>query len=95
MYNGCGSVIRDRQEKNPNSLSFPEFHLAQSPEEDEVLKERLMSLAAFERKHLGLTIGELEHESQESIMRFMRFFINVVDLHGQIYVAKDIGSRVK
>ncbi|KAL9072527.1 MAG: hypothetical protein Q9161_003539 [Pseudevernia consocians] len=70
-------------------LSFPEFHLAQSPEEDEVLKERLMSLAAFERKHLGLTIGELEHESQESIMS------NVVDLHGQIYVAKDIGSRVK
>lgn len=95
MYNDCGSVVRDRQEKNLNSLNFPEFHVAQSSEEDEVLKERLMSLAAFERKCLGLAVGELEPESQEIVMRFMRFFINVVDLYGQIYVAKDIGSRVK
>ena len=95
MYNDFGSLARDRLEQNLNSLNFTEFHGPNLRDSEEALKARLFSLAAYERKCLELTLHELETLTNERVMRFMRTFVNVTDLYGQIYVEKDIASRVK
>ena len=95
MYNDYGSLRRDRLERNLNSLHFPEFHEAPALEEDEVLKRRLFQLASYERKSLDLAVSELGLISHERVMRFVRMFVDVTDMYGQIYVEKDIASRMK
>lgn len=47
LYNDCGSLVRDRLEKNLNSLNFPNFHSAQNSEEDEMLKKRPFESSIF------------------------------------------------
>ena len=95
MYNDFGSLARDRLEQNLNSLNFPDFHEANKLDSEDVLKASLFDLAAYERKCLEMTLNELETLTDERVMRFMRTFVNVTDLYGQIYVEKDIASRVK
>ena len=95
MYNDFGSLNRDRLEQNLNSVNFPEFHRQKNLETDDVLKERLFDLAKFERKSLELCLNELKEVTGESVMMFMRTFVNVTDMYGQIYVEKDIASRMK
>ena len=95
MYNDYGSLRRDRLEGNLNSLHFPEFQEAPSLEDDEVLKRRLFQLASYERKSLDLAVGELGLISHERVMRFIRMFVDVTDMYGQIYIEKDIASRMK
>ena len=60
-------------------------------------KELLMRLADFERRCLEMVVGELEQsgEISDTARRFLRLFVSVTDCYGQIYVLKDIASRMK
>lgn len=95
MYNDYGSYARDCREQNLNCLHFPEFHTPDSSGGGEALKEQLFRLADYERKCLEMTIGQLKLCGREETVRFMQTFVNVTDMYGQIYVERDIASRLK
>ncbi|KAJ8120179.1 hypothetical protein ONZ43_g3048 [Nemania bipapillata] len=70
-------------------------------------KDTLLALAEYERKDLDTIVARLDLEinSQETPpeiksrekrkMEILRMFIDVTDLYGQIYVIRDIASRMK
>lgn len=105
QYNDYGSAIRDSIEGNLNSLNFPEFfedtgrHQASTREDSEGAfgkqKADLYWLAEYERESLKGALHKLAQEVDEDTMGKVILFVNVTDLYGQIYVAKDIGSRMK
>ncbi|KAG8157377.1 hypothetical protein KVR01_012761 [Diaporthe batatas] len=102
MYNDHGSAVRDGLEKNVNSLHFPEFAqtLGGAP-----AKDALFAVAEYERSCWQTALARLEQASvSDSNMLFQRIkarrmavlrtFMDTVDLYGQIYVVKDIASRM-
>ncbi|KAK5633864.1 hypothetical protein RRF57_009578 [Xylaria bambusicola] len=105
MYNDFGSVARDTVEGNVNSVHFPEF---QNPQTESISskKEVLFSLVEFERDCLNWTLRQLDIEAdlpymssktrkiEQRKMDIWRMF-NVTDLYGQIYVIRDISTRMK
>ncbi|KAE8375466.1 terpenoid cyclases/protein prenyltransferase alpha-alpha toroid [Aspergillus bertholletiae] len=98
MYNDYGSLSRDREEKNLNSVNFPEFSPA-GPESDDVRREQLFALAEIERSNMerGLELlTEMAGEDREKlrVMEKIQMFCDVTDLYGQIYKARDIASRM-
>ena len=103
QYNDYGSVARDRAEKNLNSLDFPEFRYREtgelettSDEASEIQRKKyLMWLAEYERSCMNGAFQRLEKESSSYSMHSITTFINVTDLYGQIYVARDIASHQK
>lgn len=107
MYNDYGSIARDHDEGNLNSVNFKEFHLASSTEaqdigkaglgnegEEKKVKEELMWVAEYERRGLERAMGELEVLVGDKEMEKVRLFVDVTDLYGQIYVVRDIGVGV-
>ena len=99
QYNDFGSVGRDRQEQNLNSINFPEF---QNPDGEgssgleEIQNSRkkdLLKIAEYERRCLSAVLSELEWDLDLDSVSKLKLFICVTDLYGQIYVAKDIGIR--
>ena len=101
MYNDYGSAARDRAETNVNSLDFPEFFEGigagsdEEEEEEDRRKADLMYLAEYERECLNRAISQLGELVEKEVMKKVRLFVNVTDLYGQIYVARDIASRMK
>jgi hypothetical protein len=94
MYKNYGSLMRDREEANLNSLDFPEN---QPGEQGDELgrKAELFELAEFERQGTEHTFEELKKEGVEGIfMSALDLFVKVTNLYGQIYVAGDITPRV-
>jgi hypothetical protein len=96
QYNDFGSIIRDRNEKNINSINFPEFHSSQvkdgeGEEKEKRLKGELFELAEYERECLGLARKRLEGKAPKRVLGMFGLFVDVTDLYGQIYVARDIG----
>jgi len=89
QYNDYGSVARDHAEGNLNSVDFL------NGEVDAVKKQDLMWLAEYEREHLVLALTRLNGIITKEVMEKLRLFIDVTDLYGQIYVAKDIGIWTK
>jgi hypothetical protein len=107
QYNDYGSLARDRVEKNLNSINFSEFG-APLPfnqingykdlvdiELDTKLKEKLFWIAEYERECLSLAIQKLGEQIDQNTMDVIKVFINVTDLYGQIYMIKDIATRMK
>ncbi|KAJ5101069.1 hypothetical protein N7456_007121 [Penicillium angulare] len=99
QYNDYGSIARDREEKNLNSINFPEFHLSEESKADESpdmsddsVKQILMSVAGYERECLELATDRLSTEVSKSAWKAWKVFIDVTDLYGQIYVVRDINS---
>lgn len=91
LYNDLGSINRDREEGNLNCVDF-----LLPKEEVEQKKSELRKLADYERECLDLSWERLKKEGlQEGLERALGLFIDVTDLYGQIYVAKDIGVAVK
>lgn len=98
QYNDYGSIVRDREENNLNSIDFPEFYPAETEEEidesrslsGENAKQKLMEIANYERECLELAVKRLHSEVTESVWKAWKVFIDVTDLYGQIYVEKDI-----
>ena len=101
IYNDCGSIRRDREEGNLNSADFPEFddHASlsadseDSPSESETRRktEQLLEIASYERECMLLAFGKLKDTLDERHNRALELFVDVTDLYGQIYVARDIG----
>ena len=123
QYNDYGSVQRDRDERNLNSINFPDFHIANlvkgvvnepasvngikelasttaseliemNRKRDDELKAALFEIAEYERSCLTMTLQRLKSRIPAQTRNVLSLFVNVTDLYGQIYVARDIGSRV-
>lgn len=98
MYNDYGSLARDRDEKNLNCVNFPEFAPA-GPKSDAVRQKQLFSLAEFERSNMErglevLTEMAAHDRAKTRVLEKVQMFCDVTDLYGQIYVARDIASRM-
>jgi hypothetical protein len=98
QYNDYGSVPRDRAEKNLNSINFPEFYTSSIATFDSDLKAELYRIAMFEKKKLDMSIVSLEHlcakSSRPRVAEAVKMFVNVTDTYGQIYMIRDIASRM-
>jgi hypothetical protein len=104
QYNDYGSVARDRAEANLNSLDFSEFcdderaattNGIKTGTTSDDKKDELFWLAEYERSCMEKARMELQKEISPSLARSLKLFINVTDMFGQIYVLKDIASRMK
>lgn len=104
MYNDYGSVARDREEGNVNSLNFPEFHGINTGEENKFqrgqalreMKEELMWVAEYERRCLDATVTEMRRVTgQQKLVNLLSLFIGVTDMYGQVYILKDLTNRVR
>lgn len=98
QYNDFGSVVRDQEERNLNSVNFPEFDVAKNgatgaKELNEQRKSDLLAVARYEKRCLDRVVGELEESLDTRVMEKLKLFMEVTDLYGQIYVARDIGIR--
>ncbi|KAL8941934.1 MAG: hypothetical protein Q9216_001962 [Gyalolechia sp. 2 TL-2023] len=66
---------------------------------DDEIKAAVLELAEFERKGVVLAKerlnGELERDKMGAVREAVGVFVDVTDLYGQIYVARDIASRMK
>lgn len=108
MYNDYGSAVRDRDEANVNSIDFPEFELkGPVPPNDAIVskQDKLFEVAQYERACIEEAFRRLEsHGSQTASpeararksrqMEIWRLFYNVTDFWGQMYVLRDMGSRL-
>lgn len=106
MYNDLGSTERDQSEGNLNSIDFPEFrsHRDMKGKQKALLLladyERQAYLGAFERldrARIGVTDEGTDAEAARLSSRRMviwTMFCEQVDLYGQVYVVRDISSRV-
>lgn len=99
QYNDFGSLDRDLQENNLNSINFPEFGKISltatnsSKEFYPALKVSLLGIAEYERRCLDMILGELRPSLDTDVLEKLKLFVDVTDLYGQIYVARDIGIR--
>ncbi|ORY11849.1 hypothetical protein BCR34DRAFT_483610 [Clohesyomyces aquaticus] len=92
QHNDIGSLARDRDEGNLNSVDFAEVGG----------KGELLRMAEYERMclegafaELGRVVGYGKGGIGEEVMRKLRVFVDVTDLYGHIYLARDIGVTVK
>ncbi|KAF3067424.1 Copalyl diphosphate synthase [Daldinia childiae] len=107
MYNDYGSIARDEAECNLNSVDFPEFAMNSEGNGSGfgdgfalvAKKKSLYELAQYERSWLGDAMGHLGDEMRDigrrRQMEVWTMFCDVTDLYGQIYVVKDIASRMR
>lgn len=100
MYNDFGSVARDRQEQNLNSVNFIEFGANGIDTPDRSVKDELFHLAEYERECMNRAMERLDtfalgDGGNKQKLRVFKMFCDVTDLYGQIYVARDIGVRTQ
>jgi hypothetical protein len=99
QYNDLGSVVRDQEEANLNSVNFPEFSVREtvSPTTTDQLVSRkkrdLLEVAEYERRCLNRILVELDKDLDGTTMEKLKLLIGVTDLYGQIYATRDIGIR--
>ncbi|RAL02627.1 terpene synthase family protein [Aspergillus ibericus CBS 121593] len=104
MYNDLGSWTRDRDEGNLNSIHFAEF--GSETVDDLKKKAELFRLAEYERECWNNALPQLEAAMCEGKnpdeamrgsrrMRIVRYFCDVTDIYGQIYVLRDISSPIE
>ncbi|UNI15339.1 hypothetical protein JDV02_001879 [Purpureocillium takamizusanense] len=101
MYNDLGSVARDEDEGNLNSINFVEFDCHADIEEKKVA---LFSMASFERACLREALERLRMQGKnrcgsarrraERWACILTMFCEQVDLFGQVYVIRDLASRL-
>ncbi|KAF2706117.1 Ent-kaurene synthase [Pleomassaria siparia CBS 279.74] len=91
QYNDYGSLGRDQEERNLNSLNFPWFR--GNTVED--AKRSLMGLAEYERRCMMLSLDQLRTVVEDRTWRAIRAFVDVTDLYGQIYVLKDLTNKMR
>jgi len=101
QHNDAGSLARDLEEKNLNSVNFLEFNLgatsnarteATSGQRTESVKKELLEVADYERTCLEKALVDLESLVDPKLARLVRVFVNVTDFYGQLYQAKDISA---
>lgn len=99
QYNDYGSLQRDRDDRNLNSVNFPEFVSGGGDDSDRSLKDELFAIAEYERMGLGMAMGRLKEltgvrREGERLMKAVELFVDVTDVYGQIYVLRDIDGPV-
>ena len=81
------------------SSSSSPLSSAPPDEQEDRIKATLMELAEFEREGMVRAKekleAELEREKMGAVKDAVGVFVDVTDLYGQIYVARDIASRMK
>ncbi|KAI0409334.1 hypothetical protein F4802DRAFT_615787 [Xylaria palmicola] len=106
MYNDLGSMTRDADERNLNSTNFPEFaqprpvrggsSVSDIDDARAKAKGELLWIAKYEEKGLATALDLLEGELGDGVlMGHLRFFVDVTELYGQIYVLEDVGTRTQ
>lgn len=109
MYNDLGSWPRDRDEGNLSCLHFPELAGAEGDVlgSDSARKETLGRMAAAERTRWRDALEHLSTEMRAAApdpaaerlagrrARLVSMFCDVTDLYGQIYVLRDVSTRIK
>lgn len=104
MYNDLGSVARDADECNLNSTCFPEFFSRRDTTAAGKsvtaaygdVKAELLWIAEYERRGLTTALESLGKELGPGwTMQSLRFFVDLTDLYGQIYVLEDVGTRIQ
>ena len=89
IYNDLGSMARDREEGNLNSVDFLGVGRTQAS-----LKEELLKVADYERGCLEGALEALRGECEERLWRAVKCFVDVTDLYGQMYMVKDLTPRI-
>jgi hypothetical protein len=93
QYNDLGSVARDRDEGNLNSLDFSEFH--ENKQKNDQADAELLRIATYERDCVDLVVQKLRREVDSGTVKAIEAFVSATDLFGQVYVTKDLGTRIK
>jgi hypothetical protein len=96
MLNDSGSLQRDRDECNLNSVFFPEF--ATENKSDREVRSELVSLAKYEKRCVVLSFGELEKvcgSQFRHVYEGTRLLCTFLDFFGEIYELKDIGIQIE
>lgn len=108
MYNDYGSAFRDRDEANVNSIDFPEFQFSDEvPQNDAIAlkQDKLFQIAQYERACIEDAFIRLENHGMQTAsaearerktrqMEIWRLFYDVTDFWGQMYILRDMGSRL-
>lgn len=105
MYNDYGSIARDREENNLNSVNFPEFFSSDDGEEGGMdakkMKAMLLQLAVDERRRaleVAETLyGELEMDGREGkrIRDCLKVYMGACEQFSDMYVTRDVTNSVK
>jgi hypothetical protein len=106
MYNDYGSLRRDADERNLNSVNFPEFHSSimtsllssEVREEEQRAKSELLWIVEYERRGLETALMLLEQElgsREKRTVDSLKMFVNLTNLYGEIYILRDVGTRTK
>lgn len=94
IYNDLGSIERDRAEFNLNSVQFGEFAATTSESGAEEQKQELFEIAGYERRAMESSLAALLPLLTPAQTRATQTFFDVTDLWGQVYVVRDISSRL-
>lgn len=110
IHNDYGSIARDREERNINGVHYPEFRQTSATGKTslDAKKQALLFLGSHEHECLSRELHKLEDLLRDSSMRehetgkescrviaHYRYFCDVASLYNQIYVQKDLSSRIR
>ena len=111
IYHDYGSLHRDREEGNLNNFDFPESLDAAGQRDggkddddqksnleasEATAKRDLMYLADYERTSMNTALAELSALGvDEAVMEKIKLYVDVMDLYGQMYLARDLTGSVK
>ncbi|KAF5845880.1 hypothetical protein GGP41_008361 [Bipolaris sorokiniana] len=105
MHNDIGSIPRDSCELNVNCVHFPEFH-SMATNDPAAKKQALTTMAEYEKSCYEHSLRLLEKEVlrtypddqnaafSRSKLRIVQLFGNVTCLYDQLYVLKDMSSKI-
>ncbi|KAL6715608.1 hypothetical protein ACLMJK_006569 [Lecanora helva] len=107
MLNDYGSLARDKIDTNLNSVNFPDFCTdndgSRSQGDDEIQtqndlelnrKSKLLVLAEYERDCYKKALSHLADKLDKRVMKALTAFCYTAELYGQLYVIKDMSSRM-
>lgn len=90
LYNDYGSIARDRDEDNLNSINFPEF---QGNIDERDIKGNLKIIAEYERRCLYVSIAELRPLVTKDLFAALTVFCETAEIYNQMYVLKDLTAE--
>ena len=91
ILNDLSSIGRDRAEGNLNSVDFAEFREGQRDITDEMLREKLLRVAKYERRCRDMALAELKNVCDDRrVYEAAKFLSNVTDIFGEMYLLVDL-----
>ncbi|KAI5795733.1 ent-kaurene synthase [Geopyxis carbonaria] len=92
MENDRASLQRDRNERNLNSLDFPEFSQAANLD----AKDQISNILKYEKKCCQVALDALEQltgKAKSTDVEALRFYYFLTEVYNEIYTLKDISSE--